>query len=57
MQILYLEQNRMYYGLSAPSDYKENFIFFLTRVDVGVLTATTVVNDTVGIGFREWIDG
>lgn len=56
MQILYLEQNRMYSGLSTPSD----FIVFLTRVDVGVLTATTpttVVNDIVGIGFREWIDG
>lgn len=54
MQIFALEQNRMYYGLSTPSDYKDNFIVLLTRVDVGVLTATTpmtVVNHIVGIGF------
>lgn len=60
MQILYLEQNHMHYGLSTPSDYKENFIVFPTRVHVGVLAATTpttAVNDIVGIGFREWIDG
>lgn len=60
MQFLYLEQNHIYYGLSTPSDCKDNFIVFLTRVDVGVLTATTpttVVNGIVGIGFREWIDG
>lgn len=56
MQILYLEQNHTYYGPSTPSDYKDEFIVFPTRVHVGVLAAgapTTAANDIVGIGFRE----